>query len=288
MTRPIMAVIAPGAMGAAVGARLSDKGADVITLLAGRSAASVERAAKARMRSVDDAAIAAADIILSIVPPSEALALAQRLAPVLVAAQRKPLYIDCNAVSPETAKSVAAVITTTGCEFADGGIIGGPPRAGYDGPKLYISGVLAGRVEVLAAHGLSVPVIDGPVGAASALKMSYAAITKGLTALGTVSILAASELGAADALRRELAASQPNLLAFLSRSVPDMFVKAYRFVGEMEEIASFATSPAGRDIYQGIADLYQQVADDKNGPQREIATLAEFFTRLEGGRRAAE
>jgi L-threonate 2-dehydrogenase len=288
MARPVIAVIAPGAMGAAVGARLSDKGADVITSLAGRSAASAERARLARMRSVDEAAIAAADIILSIVPPSEALALAQILAPVLRAAQRKPLYVDCNAVSPETAKGVAAVIAATGAQFADGGIIGGPPRAGYSGPNLYISGVPAGRIEVLAAHGLSVPVIDGPVGAASALKMSYAAITKGLTALGTVSILAASKSGAADALRRELASSQPNLLAFLSRSVPDMFVKAYRFVGEMEEIASFAASPAGHDIYRGIADLYQQIADDRNGAQRDIASLADFFSPDGGSRRAAE
>jgi 3-hydroxyisobutyrate dehydrogenase-like beta-hydroxyacid dehydrogenase len=288
MAKPVIAVIAPGAMGAAVGARLAEKGADVITSLGGRSAASAERAKKAQMRAVSDAQIPDAAIILSIVPPSDALGLAQRLAPVLRAAVHKPLYVDCNAVSPETAKAVAAVIAETGCPFADGGIIGGPPRAGYNGPNLYISGVPASSVAVLSGHGLSVPVIDGPVGAASALKMSYAAITKGLTALGSVSILASSRAGAADALRRELADSQPQLLAFLSRSVPDMFVKAYRFVGEMEEISSFATSDAGRDIYQGIADLYRQLADDASGDKRDIGTLAEFFTLESGKRRAAE
>lgn len=288
MVKPVIAVIAPGAMGAAVGARLVDKGADVVTSLAGRSPASAERAAKSGMRPVADSQIAEADVILSIVPPSEALALAQRLAPVLRGAARKPLYVDCNAVSPETVKGIGAVVAETGCSFADGGIIGGPPRAGYNGPNLYISGVPAARVEALAAHGLSAPVIDGPVGAASALKMSYAAITKGLTALGTVSMLASSQAGAADALRQELAASQPALLAFLTRSVPDMFSKAYRFVGEMEEISSFATSDAGRDIYQGIADLYQQIADDKNGPQRDIGTLAGFLSPQGGKQRAAE
>lgn len=288
MSRPVIAVIAPGAMGAAVGARLSDRGADVITSLAGRSSVSAERAARARMRPVDDAEIARADMVLSIVPPSEAIALAQRLSPVLQAAKRKPLYVDCNAVSPETAKRVGQVVAATGCEFADGGIIGGPPRAGYDGPNLYISGVPASRVAALAAHGLSVPVIDGPVGAASALKMSYAAITKGLAALGSVSMLAATRAGAADALREELAGSQPHLLAFLSRSVPDMFVKAYRFVGEMEEISSFVTSDAGRDIYQGIARLYQQIADDNNGPQRDVKALADFCAAASARRRAAE
>lgn len=287
MPKPVVAVIAPGAMGAAVGARLVEQGADVVTSLVGRSAASAERAAKAHMRAVEDARIAEVEIILSIVPPSEALGLAQRLAPALRASARKPLYIDCNAVSPPTVQAIGAAIAETGCSFADGGIIGGPPRAGYDGPKLYISGVPASHVGTLAAHGLSVPVIDGPVGAASALKMSYAAITKGLTALGTVSILAATNAGAADALHRELSMSQPALLAWLTRSVPDMFVKAYRFVGEMEEISSFAASEAGRDIYQGIADLYQQIAEDKNGNGREVAALTEFFAAGEK-RRAAE
>ena len=288
MMKPVIAVIAPGAMGAAIGARLAEKGADVVTSLAGRSAASAERAAKARMRPVEDARIPETDIILSIVPPSEALALAQRLAPLLRQATRKPLYVDCNAVSPDTVKAIASVVVETGCAFADGGIIGGPPRAGYNGPNLYICGVPASRVEVLAAHGLSVPVIDGPVGAASALKMSYAAITKGLTALGSVSVLASTQAGAADALRRELAASQPALLAWLTRSVPEMFPKAYRFVGEMEEIASFATSDAGRDIYRGIANLYQQLADDRNGARRDIGALAAFFSSESGSPRAAE
>lgn len=288
MDKPVIAVIAPGAMGSAVGARLAERGADVITSLAGRSPASAERAAKARMRPVEDAHIPECDIVLSIVPPGEALALAQRLAPQLRAASRKPLYIDCNAVSPQTAKGIGAALAATGCQFADGGIIGGPPRAGYEGPRLYISGVPASSVAVLAEYGLSVPVIDGPVGAASALKMSYAAITKGLTALGSVSILASTEAGAADALARELAASQPALLAFLARSVPDMFVKAYRFVGEMEEIASFATSDAGRDIYQGIADFYQQLADDRKGAACDIGTLAAFLTTRDKTRQPAE
>ena len=288
MAKPVVAVIAPGAMGSAVGARLAEKGADVVTSVAGRSPASAERAAKARMRPVDDAGIVAADIILSIVPPSDALGLAQRLAPQLRASTRKPLYVDCNAVSPQSVKRIGAVIAETGCAFADGGIIGGPPRAGYNGPNLYISGVPASSVQVLAAHGLSVPVIDGPIGAASALKMSYAAITKGLTALGSVSILASTQAGAADALARELAASQPALLAFLTRSVPDMFSKAYRFVGEMEEIATFATTDAGRDIYQGIADFYQQLADDRNHAKRDIDTLAGFFSPERGSGRASK
>lgn len=271
-----IAVIAPGAMGAAVAARLGENGADVVTSLSGRSPASARRAAEAGMRIVDDAELPSSDLILSIVPPGDALGLAERLSPVLRSGSRKPLYVDCNAVSPETAERIAGVIAATGTPFVDGGIIGGPPRSGYGGPTLYVSGEPARRVEGLA-RGLVVRAIDGPVGAASALKMSYAAITKGLTALGSASILAATRAGAAEALHRELSESQPMLLAWLSRSVPDMFSKAYRFVGEMEEISSFMASDGARGIYAGIAELYREVAADKDGENRNIDALTRFF-----------
>lgn len=274
--KPLIAVIAPGAMGAAVAGRLVDNGADVITSLSGRTPASAKRAAEARMRAVGDAEFQSANMILSIVPPKDALALAERLSPVLQLSPRKPLYVDCNAVSPETAERIAAVIAATGCPFADGGIIGGPPRSGYGGPTLYVSGEPASQVEVLA-HGLVVRVIDGPVGAASALKMSYAAITKGLTALGSASILAATRAGAAEALHRELSESQPMLAAWLGRSIPDMFSKAYRFVGEMEEISSFMSSDGARATYAGIAEQYRELASDKEGENRDIGALMRFF-----------
>jgi L-threonate 2-dehydrogenase len=272
-----IAVIAPGAMGSGVGARLASKDADVITDLSGRSPASAERAEKARMRAVPEADIARAEIILSILPPKDALGLAQRLAPHLTKAAKKPIYVDCNAVSPETAKSIGEVVTATGAPFVDGGIIGLPPRDGTKGPTFYVSGEHAAKVEVLGRHGLVVRVVEGGIGAASGLKMSYAAITKGLTALGTVSILAATRSGAAPALFQELSESQPNLLAFLTRSVPDMFPKAYRWVAEMQEIASFAGRGDGKQIYDGIADLYEAIAHDEQGAKKDTGTLGQFF-----------
>ncbi|MFM9846904.1 MAG: DUF1932 domain-containing protein [Hyphomicrobiaceae bacterium] len=279
--KPVIAVIAPGAMGAAVAARLGENGADVITSLSGRSQASAKRAAQAGMRPVGDAELSSADLVLSIVPPSDAQGLAERLSPVLRSGARKPLYVDCNAVSPETVKRIAGVIAATGSPFVDGGIIGGPPRAGHVGPTLYVSGEPAKRIEGFA-RGLVVRAIDGPIGAASALKMSYAAITKGLTALATASTLAATKAGAAEALHRELSESQPMLLAWLGRSVPDMFSKAYRFVGEMEEISGFMGSDGARDIYAGIAELYREVAADKEGEKRDIDALAGFFADKKG------
>ena len=130
MAGPIIAVIAPGAMGSGVAARLVERGIHVITSLAGRSRASGERAERAGMQPVPEAEIAKATIILSIVPPSEAFGLAERLAPILSAARARPLYIDCNAVSSATVTRIGAVITATGASFADAGIIGGPPKAG--------------------------------------------------------------------------------------------------------------------------------------------------------------
>jgi 3-hydroxyisobutyrate dehydrogenase-like beta-hydroxyacid dehydrogenase len=277
--KPNVAVIGAGGMGAAVGARLTERGLRVITSTDGRSQASIQRAAAAGMVAATAAEIAQADVILSIVPPKEALSLAQRLAPTLVASNHKPLYADCNAVNPDTAGRIAQVIAETGCPFADAGIIGGPPRAGYDGPVFYASGPEAGRLLALNDYGLIVRVMAGPVGDASALKMSYGGLTKGLTALGSALALAAARAGVSDTLHAELAASQPNLLAWLSRSVPGMYSKAYRWVGEMEEVADFVGPGPQQEIFAGIAELYEHLARDFEGTKEEIGALAEFFEK---------
>src|SRR5262249_56254734 len=105
---PVVAVIAPGAMGAAVGRRLTDHGLKVLTSLKGRSAETVKRAEAARMVAASDEEIAATDFILSIIPPGDAIALAQRFAPALTASNSKPIYVDCNAIPPPTLERVAA------------------------------------------------------------------------------------------------------------------------------------------------------------------------------------
>ena len=277
---PSFAVIAPGAMGAAVGARLVEHGAEIVTLLTGRSPASADRAKAAGMRGVELAQLAEVDIILSIVPPGEAMALARTVAPVLRGAASRPVYADCNAVSPQTAEAIAAVVTGQGVRFVDAGIIGGPPRSGTPGPLFYTSGPEAPALDALAKYGLRVSDLHGPLGAASGLKMSYAGITKGLTALAAAMMLAATRFGAAPSLAAELAASQPDLLKWVSRSVPDMYPKAYRWVAEMQEIAAFAGEDAAtREIYTGIAALYQRLADDEAGPKQEIGALDAFLHR---------
>jgi L-threonate 2-dehydrogenase len=276
---PVIAVIAAGQMGAAVGARLAGHGARVVTSLAGRGRGSMARAQAAGMAHVADPDIAGADFILSIVPPAEAEALAARFAPVLAQAPRKPVYVDCNAVSPATARRIAASVAATGCAFVDVGIIGPAPVAPLARTVFYASGEAAPGLAVLQGLGLDVRVLPQPIGAASALKMSYAGITKGLTALGASMMLAASDAGMADALAAELGESQPALVAYLKRSVPGMLPKAYRWVAEMQEVGVFAgREPAA--IYQAVAAFYERIARDEAGGNVDTAALTAFIRRL--------
>lgn len=275
---PIVAVVAQGAMGAGVGQRLAEQGAQVITSLTGRSGASAERARAAGMKVVTDDKLADADFFLSIVPPADALALASRLAPVFAKARHKPVYVDCNAINTATMAAVADTLSAAGVTVVDAGIVGGPPKPGVKSPIFFASGAAAGRFMELARNGLDIRVLDAPIGAASAVKMSYAGITKGMTALCSSMMLEASRAGVAEVLHAALVETHPGLMTMLNRSVPDMFVKAYRFVGEMQQIAGFAAAnPGAAKLFDGAADIYISLAADMAGPKKDIGTLSAFM-----------
>jgi len=221
---------------------------------------------------------------LSILPPGEAETLARQLAPVLAALDRKPVYLDCNAVSPQSASRIGEIVGPTGAHFVDAGIIGGPPRPGYDGPSIYASGEHVREALPLRDWGINLRAIDGPVGAASAMKMSYAGITKGTTAIGSAMMLGAARYGCAEALIAELSDSQPQLLGYFRPGVPRMFDKAYRWVAEMEEISDFLEkNPPSRDIYAAIARLYEHLAaahtEDEPGADNAVKTLGRVLGR---------
>jgi putative dehydrogenase len=286
---PVVAVIAAGMMGAAVGRRLADHGIKVLTSLAGRGGSTADRAREARMVAANDAEIAGADFLLSIVPPGDALSLAERLAPALKASNAKPIYVDCNAINPATVGRVAAVIAPTGCLFADCGIIGPPPprlspsqaAAGevtLAGPRFYASGPAAAQFASLRQYGLDVRVLAGPSDAASALKMSYAGITKGTQAVGAAMMLAAIRGGSADALYEELAFSQNAALKQFKQQLPMMPGKAYRWVAEMEEIAGFVgEGSAARELYEAAAHFYAGMAEDFAANKKDAAALDAFL-----------
>jgi 3-hydroxyisobutyrate dehydrogenase-like beta-hydroxyacid dehydrogenase len=261
-------------MGAGVGGRLAERGLHVVTSLAGRSEASAKRARDAGMIAVSDQECAQADYFLSILPPSEALPLAKKMAALIGPGNKKPIYVDCNAVSPPTKVEIGNVILKSGAPFVDVGIIGLPPQKDGSSPFLHASGADAARFAPLGDFGINVNVIEGPIGAASALKMSYAGITKGVTALGAMMMLAATRNGAAQGLRSEFDRSQKALLPWFQRSIPAMYSKAYRFVGEMEEIADFVgDDPAARKMYEAIAEFYTRFAADFAGKQEETNAL---------------
>jgi L-threonate 2-dehydrogenase len=285
-------VIAMGEMGSAVARRLHERGATVITQLAGRSAASAARAERAGAVAVssDDEFAGQSDFILSIVPPGDAVALAQRLAPAIKRSGRKVVYVDCNAVSPQTAERIGEALKDTGCIYVDAGIIG-PPPSDTARTIFYASGSGAKDFARLGERGLQIRQMDGPNGAASAMKLSYAGITKGCTAIGSAMMLGATRGGTADALLQELSESQPMLLNWMRGFVSRMPPKAYRWVAEMEEIAQFQEDdPAAREMYLGIARFYEQIAAalESPKPRDAIAQLKDFCAeRGEAKRKSA-
>jgi 3-hydroxyisobutyrate dehydrogenase-like beta-hydroxyacid dehydrogenase len=270
-------------MGAGLAAQLTQNGASVLTDLTGRSAASVERAESAGMKPVDPAALANCDILLAVLPPAEAVGFALRMREPLANSRRKPLFADCNAVSPRVVLEIERALRDTGIEFADVGIIGLPPEVASPGPRLYASGPGATALTRLNEYGLDVRVLEGPVGTASALKMAYAGISKGFLAVASAMILGATRAGVADSLARELAESDPRLLETLARRIPNMLPKTYRWVEEMRQIGEFLLPDAAAErIFAGAAELFEAIARDVAGDREASKSLLEFARRSPG------
>jgi 3-hydroxyisobutyrate dehydrogenase-like beta-hydroxyacid dehydrogenase len=261
-------LLSPGDMGHSIGAVLHNHGLRVLTCLTGRSERSRALAAEAGIEDVPslEELVEQADVFLSVLVPAVALETAEKVASALRATRTDLLYIDCNAIAPRTVREVGAVVSAAGGRVADIGIIVAPPRR--PGTRFYASGPGANEAAALAEYGLDVRVIGAEMGQASGLKMCYGALTKGLQALGVELLVAARALGLEDALRAEQQHSVPDVLTWLERSVPTMPPKAYRWVGEMEEIATtFADVGLTPFILQGAADLYRFVADTPIGQE---------------------
>ncbi len=282
---PRIVVIGAGEMGAAVARRLHECGAKVATSIAGRSPASIERVKRAGVEAIDDdnRLVRDADFIMSIVPPGVAIAVAERFREPILQAEAKPVFVECNAIAPSTTRRIEEILH--GVRFIDAGIIGGPPASGSQdpakGPRFYASGSEARELMRMATYGLDITVLDAPVGGASALKLAYAGMTKGFTALAAAMVNAAAREGLADALRTELSRTQPGFLARLERSIPDMFPKAYRWVAEMEQIGDFiGDDREGANIYKGAASLFEWIATELNtSNSRSIDALTDFCKR---------
>ncbi len=249
----------PGDMGSVVGACAVAGGSRVLWASEGRSAGTRDRAAAAGLEDAGQlaAVVAGSDVVVSVCPPHAALDLARAV----VALRFFGLFVDANAVSPATAREIGAAVEAGGAVFVDGGLIGPPPRAAGT-TRLYLSGREAKRAAALfdGTRLETIAMSDAP-GAASALKMAYAAYTKGVSALLMgVRALAAAE-GVDDALLAEWHRSQPDLPKRSESAARDNARKAWRFVGEMEEItATFEAAGLPGDFHGAAAEIYRRLA----------------------------
>lgn len=272
----------PGAMGASVGAALAGQGRRVLWASEGRSAATRERAEAAGLEDAGaiEALTAACETVISVCPPDAAHALAERVAGTGFAG----VYVDANAVSPARGRAIGEAVLGGGARaFVDGGIIGPPAwKAGIT--RLYLSGVEAEAVAALFEGSPLEAVAIGPEpGAASALKMAYAAYTKGTSALLAGIIALAEREGVAEALRGEWAISQADLAAGGEARALGSAAKAWRFAGEMEEIAdTFAGAGLPDGFHRAAAEIYRRLAEFKDTP--EPPALDEALAALLGER----
>lgn len=256
-------IMSPGDMGHAVGERLAAHGLRVIAALQDRSERTRALAVEAGIDDVGtyEALVTQADMILSILVPAHAEDAAETVANALAATGANVLYVDCNAIAPATVCRIDEAVRAAGGRFADASIIGPPPRPPAN-TRFYASGKHADEFAQLNDYGLNVVALGDEVGQASAIKMCYAALTKGLTALATELLTAADALGIYEPLCHEFRNSQEALLQRFERGLPNMPAKSRRWVGEMEEIAAtFAAVGLTPKMLAEAADMYGFVSE---------------------------
>ena len=270
-------IISPGDMGQGIALSLKSSGYAVHTALDGRS----ERTrALAREAGLNDCGsmpklIETCEVVLSVINPASAMDNARAVAAAMQACGRSRLFVDCNAVAPQTATEIAALITGVGGDCIDAGIIGPPPR-GKARMRMYVSGPRAALLEQIATAGIDVRVMSERIGDASAIKMCYASYTKGAVALGVEMLMTARRLGVDAALHRELQESLAESRDWIISRCTTMPPKAHRWVPEMLEIAkTFEGAGLTPRMLQGAADMYAMIAQTPLGREspEEARTL---------------
>jgi 3-hydroxyisobutyrate dehydrogenase-like beta-hydroxyacid dehydrogenase len=251
----VIGLLHPGEMGAAVGRCLTKSGHTVLWASEGRSSATRDRAKAAGLSDVGTVASVARDagVILSVCPPHAATDVAWAVHGF------RGLYVDANAISPGTAREVAQMITDSGGRYVDGGLIGLPPT-GPGTTRLYLSGPDAPEVRALfAGSDLDARIAGKALTSASAVKMAYGAWTKGTAALILAIREFATEASVEEALLAEWALSQPKLEERSQRSARAATAKGWRWVAEMEEIASaFSSSGLPDGFHQAAAEIFRR------------------------------
>jgi 3-hydroxyisobutyrate dehydrogenase-like beta-hydroxyacid dehydrogenase len=286
MSLKTIGLLSPGDMGHEVGRVLRQNGLEVITCLQGRSERTRKLAEAANIREVASypALVQEAELILSILVPAQASQAAELVVQALAETGGSLTYADCNAIAPQTVRQIGAMITAAGSRFVDASIIGPPPRQ-PGATRFYASGPALEDFLGLKDFGLEIMDLGPEIGRASALKMCYAALTKGLSALSLELLIAGEALGVLEPLLAEFQTSQQGHLRAMERltGVP---TKSRRWVGEMEEIAqTFEYVGLTPHILAGAADIYRfigetSLADRTPEDTEPLPSLAEMLTIL--------
>ncbi|KAL8276860.1 hypothetical protein RQP46_010688 [Phenoliferia psychrophenolica] len=267
-----VAILATGQMGASFGSSLlRPAGVRIVTNLSGRSSRTRSLAHEAGFEDLktDAAILSEADIILSVLVPSQAVALAERLAAATTSSTlpvRTRFFADLNAIAPATARAVSAALATAlpSVQVVDGGIVGGPATR-TQAPLVVLSGEGAEELhEIMGGWFLGrTKVVGKEVGQASAMKLGYAALSKGTIGLALNVAMLADQFGVSEALQEELGKSQPGMLKIMN-GAPRSTAKAFRWVGEMEEISAAleltGLGTGGASIFKGMAESYAFIA----------------------------
>jgi 3-hydroxyisobutyrate dehydrogenase-like beta-hydroxyacid dehydrogenase len=268
----------PGEMGAAVGSVLRAQGTNVLWASSGRSPATAARARVAELEDVGTTAELArrSGIIVSVCPPHSALDVARSVGGF------DGVFVDANAISPATARSVASVIEAGGGRLVDGGIVGPPP----DTPgttRLYLSGDSSEHVAGLFRGSVLEPrIVSDRVGDASAAKMAYAAWTKGTAALVLAVRALARSGGIEDVLLEEWHMSLPDLPRVSARAARSATRKGWRWVAEMDEIAAtFAEAELPDGFHRAAAELFARLPrnDDADADDTTLESVLKALTK---------
>ena len=273
----VIGLLNPGAMGASIGAAALTNAERVLWASDGRSDATHVRAKKARLSDIGSLTnlVSASETILSVCPPVIAVSLAEDV----FSKGFSGTYVDCNAVAPDQARIISAHAAKAGASFVDGGIIGGPAWQASSGTKLWLSGPDSEYVAGLFSNSpLQTGIVSDDIGAASALKMSFAAYTKGSTALLAAILAVAEKEGVREALSEQWGSE---FTARTERQVIVNSAKAWRFGGEMEQIAATfdgAGLPGG--FHEAAAEVFYRLAEFKDWQtEPELDTLLEALGR---------
>ncbi len=249
-------------MGSALGAALARSGQSVLATLDGRSKRTRELAGQAPFTLLPDLVelVAASDVVLSVVPPGEAVATASAIASAAARAGRRPLVADLNATSPATLGTAAAALREAGIDLVDGSISGSPPwRPGMT--RIYLSGPRAHEIAELGFDGVEVRIVGAELGTASALKMSTASVYKGIALLLTHALVTARAFGTLAEVLDDLGRHFPELMDAPEVRLASAASKSSRYVAEMREIAATqgaAGLPAS--VFEAIAEAYEAIS----------------------------